>query len=105
MSWLIDGRRGRVKPICLLLVFVVACGTTEPRGPASAVDIQARIDAPTASVHDEAAVRALLGRGVAQLAVPREPWSIVSDRSTSYISVNAVCSVPWCAAAAAEVAG
>ncbi|MCA9550841.1 MAG: hypothetical protein KC933_12475 [Myxococcales bacterium] len=46
-------------------MFVVACGTTEPRGPASAVDIQARIDAPTASVHDEAAVRALLGRGVA----------------------------------------
>ncbi|MCB9645191.1 MAG: hypothetical protein H6730_01120 [Deltaproteobacteria bacterium] len=46
-------------------MLLLACGPAELRGPASAVDIQARIDAPTASVHDEAAVRAVLGRGVA----------------------------------------
>jgi len=46
-------------------VLSLACGPAELRGPASAVDIQARIDAPTASVHDDAAVRAALGRGVA----------------------------------------
>ena len=51
--------------VCTPLVLLLACGPAELRGPASAVDIQARIDAPTASVHDEAAVRAVLGRGVA----------------------------------------
>lgn len=54
----------------LLACLVQACNFGVPPIPTVAPELEARIEHPTASVHDEAAVRAGLGRGVRVDAVP-----------------------------------